>query len=254
VSSQTPSVRDLYDDSASKWVRTEPSSLSDFTARIPMLELCQPVAGLRLLDLGCGEGYCARALRRRGAADVAGIDVSGGMIAEAAAQEARSPLGIRYAEGCATDLSRFPDGGKDLVVAVFLFNYLTVAEMHRTMGEVARVLAPGGRFVFTVPHPSFPYMRKAGPPFYFDIGGAGYFSARDDSFSGRIWKRDGSWLDVRLVHKTLEDYFDALAGAGFASMPKVRELRVTAEMIAKDPAFFGPLADMPLHLAVEVAR
>ena len=32
------------------------------TARIPILEHCQPVAGQRVLDLGCGEGYCARAL------------------------------------------------------------------------------------------------------------------------------------------------------------------------------------------------
>jgi hypothetical protein len=97
-------------------------------------------------------------------------------------------------------------------------------------------------------------MREAAPPFYFDIGSAGYFSARDRLFSGRIWKRDGSALDVQLVHKTLADYFDGLRLAGFAAMPTVVELGVTPAMTEIDRDFFGPLADHPLHLAIKVVR
>jgi hypothetical protein len=97
-------------------------------------------------------------------------------------------------------------------------------------------------------------MREAKYPFYFQIEGAGYFSSRDQQFPGRIWKRDSSWLDVQLVHKTLEDYFNALNNAGFNTMPNLRELRVTPEHVAMDHSFFSPLIDFPLHLAIQVSR
>jgi SAM-dependent methyltransferase len=249
-----PSARQLYDETAQRWVRKEPISLSDFTGRIPLLAMAEPVAGLRVLDLGCGEGYFARHLRSRGARYVIGVDQSAGMIDLAKKQEAAHPMGIEYHEGCATDLSRFPTASFDMTIAVFLFNYLTVERMRQCMEEVARVVKPGGRFLFSVPHPAFPYMRQPAPPFYFDVQGVGYFSGRDRHCSGRIWKRDGSWLEVQLVHKTLEDYFDTLARAGFHGMPKLRELRATPELVELDPAFFGPVVDTPLHMAIEVIR
>jgi ubiquinone/menaquinone biosynthesis C-methylase UbiE len=248
------STQTLYNHTASQWVRGEPSSLSDFTARPAILELCEPVAGLRMLDLGCGEGYCSRALRQRGAKEVYGMDLSEGMIEAARSQEAEEQLGIHYEVGCATHLNQFADGEFDLVVAVFLFNYLTVTQTQSCMAEVARVLRPGGRFVFSVPHPAFPYMRQADYPFYFQVKGAGYFSKRDQQFPGRIWKRDGSWLEVQLVHKTLQDYFESLQLAGFTTMPVLQELHVTPEHVALDESFFKPLVDYPLHLAIQVSR
>ncbi|EKQ67576.1 methylase involved in ubiquinone/menaquinone biosynthesis [Leptolyngbyaceae cyanobacterium JSC-12] len=254
MSTNTYSTRDLYDKTASKWVRGEPSSLSDFTARPAILALCEPVSGLRVLDLGCGEGYCSRELRRRGARQVFGMDLSQGMIAAARSQEADDCLGIHYEVGCATNLSQFGDRELDLVVAVFLFNYLTIEQTRQCMAEVARILQPGGQFIFSVPHPAFPYMRPAEYPFYFQVEGAGYFSQRDRQFPGRIWKRDGSWLDVQLVHKTLEDYFDALKAAGFSSMPTLRELKVQPDHVELDESFFKPLVDYPLHLAIQISR
>lgn len=254
MQANTHSTKDLYNHTASNWVRGEPSSLSDFTARPAVLAMCEPVESLRVLDLGCGEGYCSRELRRRGAQEIIGIDLSQGMIAAARAQDAEDKLGIQYEVGCATSLSQFGDRTFDLVLAVFLFNYLTVAETQQCMAEVARVLRPGGRFIFSVPHPSFPYMRQPEYPFYFQVEEAGYFSQRDRQFPGRIWKRDGSWLDVQLVHKTLEDYFEALNKAGFQTMPTMRELRVQPEHVDLDPSFFNPLVDYPLHLAIQVSR
>jgi ubiquinone/menaquinone biosynthesis C-methylase UbiE len=244
----------LYDRTAHRWVRRAPSSLSDFTAREPVLEICEPVAGARILDIGCGEGYCARELRRRGAGPIDGLDVAANMIAAARYQEDNEPLGIEYHHGDATDLSRFADASCDLALAMFLFNYMGTEDTRRCMAEVYRVLRPGGRFVFAVPHPTFPYMRPAGPPFFFRVGGAGYFSARDAKFPGRIWKIDGTYLEVQLIHKTLEDYFEALNAAGFSTMPRLRELRVTAAHVEMHPTFFGPLVDTPLHLAFEVKR
>ncbi|HKU40745.1 MAG TPA: class I SAM-dependent methyltransferase [Polyangiales bacterium] len=245
---------ELYDHQAGNWTRTAPSSLSDFTARPPVLELCKPYQGSTVLDLGCGEGYCARTLRDGGAAEVLGIDVSSRMIEAAKAEEQRNPKGIRYRQGDATDLHELADASFDRVLAMFLFNYLTTTATQQCLREVARILRPGGKFVFAVPHPSLPWLRKPAPPFYFDVGSTGYFQARDTRWAGKIWKRDGTELEVQLVHKTLEDYFAALRGAGFNTMPLIRELRVTPEILSVDPKFFGPLGDVPLHLAVSVER
>jgi len=248
----TGATRNLYDANATSWVRNEPTSLSDYTARTRVLELCEPVANKQVLDLGCGEGYCSRLLRRRGA-DVFGIDISPQMVERARKAEQDEPLGIPYAVGDAPRLQletrRF-----DLVLAVFLFNYLSVEQTRQTMANVHAMLRPGGHFVFSIPHPAFPFMREPAPPFYFETGDAGYFSARNTLFSGQIWKRDGVALNVQLVHKTLEDYFDALRLAGFDAMPELIELRVTEDMVAIDPPFFSPLLDMPLHIAVKVVR
>ena len=54
----------------------------------------------------CGEGYCARYLRRAGAATVVGVDVSDGMIQAAnAAEQAQNLGGLSYLTGDATALS-----------------------------------------------------------------------------------------------------------------------------------------------------
>ncbi len=253
------STKVLYNESATQWVRAEPISLSDFTARPVLLGMCEPVADRHILDLGCGEGYCSRELKRRGAASVYGIDLSEGMISAAQQQDQIDQLGIRYESGCATHLPQLADASVDLVLAVFLFNYLTVGQMQQCMAEVFRVLKPGGQFIFSIPHPAFPFMRAAEYPFYFKVepgqaGGPGYFSQCDRQFPGRIWKRDGSWLDVQLVHKPLAEFFDGLRLAGFTTMPLVRELRVTPEHVQLDEAFFQPLFDYPLHLAIQVSR
>jgi SAM-dependent methyltransferase len=248
-----PSER-LYNEHAGAWVRTQPTSLSDFTARPALLELCLPLIQTRVLDLGCGEGYCTRMLKRAGAQAVLGIDSSAAMIEAAQVQELKEPLGLQFQCADATDLHWLEAGEFDLVLAVFLFNYLECKAMRRCMSEVARLLRPGGRFVFAVPHPLFPYVRRPAPPFFFEVGTAGYYTGRDHRFAGKIWKRDGSELEVQLVHKTIADYFDALRLAGFDTLPILEELTVTPEIAAIDREFFAPLSGTPLHLAFSLRR
>lgn len=241
----------LYDRNAARWRRRAPHSLSDFTGRPPVFELCGPVEGERVLDLGCGEGYCTREMAGRGAREVVGIDLSAGMIELARKQEAELSQGIRYERGDVVSLD-LPDEAFDLVLGVFVFSYLHVEQMAKAFREVRRVLAPGGRFVFAVPHPSLPFVREQVPPFFFDTRGLGYFSARDEPSEGEIGCIDGSSLAVQMIHKPLEDFFTSLASAGFDRLPTVRELRVLEAHVAAHPALFRPLEDIPLHLAIRV--
>jgi SAM-dependent methyltransferase len=244
-----PSTESIYDAQASKWARSERILLSDFTARPRVIEALAPLGGVHVLDLGCGEGYVSRLAMQAGAASVFGVDLSSEMVKNA---QAAVPAGdqdrMQFVAANAATLDDFPRQSYERVMAVFLFNYITRREMVDVLSRARNLLAPGGRFVFTVPHPCFPYMRAPGPPFFFETEGRNYFAGADETYEGRIWRRDGKDVAVRCVHKTLADYFDALAQAGWSSLPKVSELSVRQEHIELDPDFFGPLEGQPLHL------
>lgn len=259
----------LYEANSQKWVRQEPTCLSDFTARPVIFDLCEPVKDKVILDLGCGEGYCSRELMRRGAKQVIGVDISTSSIAAAQAEEDRQPLGITYLSGDSTkirkvlqnqNLAMEESGTFDTIVAVFLFNYLTIHEMLQCMKQVKQLLKPGGRFIFSIPHPSFAFLSKPQNTFHFELAGnsnggnVGYFSARDRLLPGKIARRDGTTLPVQVRHKTLQDYFETLQKSGFATLPQIQELKVTDEHLQLDPNFFGSLADVPLHMAFNVTK
>ena len=159
-------TKQVYDDNASKWLRLAPSSLSDFTARPFVFEACGELEGRSVLDIGCGEGYCARELKRLGAGDYLGIDLSSEMIEVAKIQETKDQFGIEY-QACNV-VEFVPDRKFDLCVAVFLFNYLRVDEMQRVFSMVYEALPDQGQFIFSVPHPSFPFMHSTkSAPFLF---------------------------------------------------------------------------------------
>ena len=246
-------TKKVYDENAGKWLRLAPASLSDFTGRPALFDACGDVAGRSILDIGCGEGYCARELKNRGAGDYLGIDLSPEMIAAAKTQDAKDQFGIDYRAG--NILEYKPERQFDLCIAVFLFNYLRVDEMQRVFAIVFDALGPGGTFIFSVPHPFFPFVhQKQEPPFYFAGDGKNYFEHVDSKLEGEIWKRDGEPLHVQCVHKTFGDYFAALAAAGFSTMPQIQELTVTPELAATDEAFFAPLLNAPLHVLFKVEK
>lgn len=244
----------IYDSASPQWARHEKCLLSDFTARPYVLDKLHPLSGRRVLDLGCGEGFVARQIKSAGALSVLGVDLSAGMIEEARAEEKRQPLGIDYRQEDAVELQNLGEAAFDRIAAVFLFNYLDSNAMGEVMRRVRRWLAPGGRFVFTVPHPSLPFIRSAKPPFFFHRSDAGYFSGKDKTFEGSIWRRDGVAVPVRCVHKPLEVYFHMLSESGWNCMPEVIELRVQPENIKLDTSFFKPLVDLPLHLLFSLEK
>jgi ubiquinone/menaquinone biosynthesis C-methylase UbiE len=101
--------------------------------------------GRDLLDIGCGIGRFEEALAGE-AASVVGIDVSGGMIAEARARCADLP-NVRLLQCSGRDLAMFGDASFDLVFSVDAFPYLVQSGMTlaaRHVAEAARVLRPAG--------------------------------------------------------------------------------------------------------------
>lgn len=248
----------LYNKAADSWQRDQPVLLSDFTARERVMELLEDVRGLHIWDLGCGEGYMGRRLAARGAQRVEGFDLSAAMVERARRQsgdlggEQGGPL--HYAVADLADPASLPGGRCDGALAVFLFNYLSVAATERVLVHVRQALKPGGFFLFTVPHPAFAFLRGPESPFYLDPAGHSYLDSQDATFEGRIWRRDGVANPVRSLHKTVQDYFQLLAKSGWERLPQVEELGVNDGHLALDEPFFGPLRGVPLHLLFLLRR
>ncbi|MGW6415562.1 class I SAM-dependent methyltransferase [Streptomyces sp. NPDC055055] len=121
------------------------------------LAMVGDVRGRSVLDLACGTGFYSREFRRRGAADVLGIDISGEMVAVARSLEEREPLGVRYEVGDAAELR--PLGKRfDIGVAVQLLNYADgVAAMERMCRNAHRNLAPGAELFLFQQSPDYDF-------------------------------------------------------------------------------------------------
>jgi SAM-dependent methyltransferase len=122
-----------------------PEGLREADAR-----LLGDVAGRRVLEVGCGSAPCARWLAAAGARPV-GLDVSGAMLRHAAALGEKTGVRIPLVQAGAEHLP-FGDASFDLACSAF-GAVPFVAEPNRVMREVARILRPGGRWVFAVNHP-----------------------------------------------------------------------------------------------------
>lgn len=111
------------------------------------VELLELAPGARLLDLCCGQGRHAVPLAQLGYR-VTGLDLSRALLARAAAAAGRQSQRVGLVEA---DMRRLPfaDGSFDAVLNLFhAFGYLEdEAQDELVLGEVARVLGPGGRFL-----------------------------------------------------------------------------------------------------------
>jgi ubiquinone/menaquinone biosynthesis C-methylase UbiE len=102
-------------------------------------------SGLKLLDLGCGDGTTALPAARRGA-EVLGVDIATNLVA-AGNQRARAAglANCTFQEGDASDLNELADDSFDLVVTVF--GAMFAPRPFDVAQEIVRVTRPGGRIV-----------------------------------------------------------------------------------------------------------
>ncbi|WP_426167137.1 class I SAM-dependent methyltransferase [Sandarakinorhabdus sp. DWP1-3-1] len=101
--------------------------------------------GLRVLDLGCGDGTTALPAARLGA-DVLGVDIASNLVAAGNARAAAEGLGnLRFEEGDAADLAGLADASFDLVVSIF--GAMFAPRPYDVAAEMVRVTRPGGRIV-----------------------------------------------------------------------------------------------------------
>lgn len=175
----------------------ENNAWNAFYERPAVLSLVGEVAGLRVLDAGCGSGAHAAALVERGAI-LTGIDASKGLLEIAQRRlEGRAQLLL-------ADLNEplpFEDGAFDVVLASLVMHYL--ADWSLPLREFNRLLCPRGRLVFSTHHPFMDH-QLAGRDNYFETY----------RFS-ETWQRGGRVMTMSFWHRPLHAMVDALTAAGF---------------------------------------
>jgi ubiquinone/menaquinone biosynthesis C-methylase UbiE len=101
--------------------------------------------GLKVLDLGCGDGTTALPQARLGA-DVLGVDIAKNLV-EAGNKRAKEQglTNCRFQEGDASNLHELKDHAFDLVVSIF--GAMFAPKPFDVAKEMVRVARPGGRIV-----------------------------------------------------------------------------------------------------------
>ncbi len=174
------------------------------------LKLIGDVAGLEVLDVGCGLGSMARLLASRGASSILGVDISPAMVDRA--RKSTSSASVQYQVGQVQDLSE--QASFDVIVSNLVAHF--IEDYSGFLTEISRRLKPRGRAVISQRHP----LRTARP----EVGGA----AETDEWPVSGYFDEGAkvyqWLgkEVTIYHRTFETVLNNFRDAGLI-IESVRE-------------------------------
>jgi ubiquinone/menaquinone biosynthesis C-methylase UbiE len=137
--------REVFESEAEHYA-TEREGLPYFRAQIDIVLRMLPGGSGRILDIGCAAGGEIVDLRRRGFS-IVGIDQAPRMLQFAHKRFERD----NQVHFCQADIDRlpFPPGSMDHVVCLGVFEFLP--DYGQALGEIRRVLRPGGTVVFAIP-------------------------------------------------------------------------------------------------------
>ena len=165
------------------------------------------VAGRDVLEVGSGAGQCSRWIREQGGRPI-GLDLSYRQLQHSRRLDQETGTAVPSVLGTATHLP-FADDSFDVVFSSFGALQF-VSDLDAAVAETARVLRPGGRYAFSITHPT----RWMFPD---DPGEGGLVASQS------YWDRtpyvevDDATGQVSYVehHRTLGDWVGLLAGTGF---------------------------------------
>jgi SAM-dependent methyltransferase len=243
VATDPAQVARLWEANAPAWVALSRAGWDLYRDHLntpAFLRLLPPVAGLRGIDIGCGEASNTRAVAARGAR-ITALDVAPSFLAAAAATEAADPRGIRFVQGSAL-LLPFADGSFDFATAFMCL--MDVPQPDAALAEAARILRPGGFLQFSILHPSYTgpgrrVLRNA-------AGDAYAIELREAALpDGAVeqWRFSGAPPALRDAHppfrvprfdRSLAWWLNAVAGAGL-NLEAAEEPVADAETAARVP-------------------
>lgn len=205
------------------------SPYNAFYDRPAVLALLGDVAGLRVLDAGCGSGLYVQELIRAGA-QVVGCDQSPALVASARQRNGR--IADLRVHDLSQPLSWIPNGSIDLVLCALTLHY--VDDRVALLREFGRVLAAAGAVVISTHHPTRDWL---------GFGGS-YFTQEkvtESLHTGRDWT-------VRFWRRSLTAMCAEFGEAGLL-IEQLVEPRPVEEMAQRDPATFARLDEEPAFIA-----
>jgi SAM-dependent methyltransferase len=201
------------------------------------LALLGEVAGLRIVDAGCGPGINAELLAKRGAT-VHGIDVTPEMI-ELAEQRCRGLHADFQLADLAKPLDWLASDTFDKVLCALALDY--IEELAPVFRELRRVTRPGGTFVFSMGHPMSDWLHPT------IRGGSIYY---DRAKFGMHWSGFGEPKPfVEGYRRPLAEILNALVDAGW-TFDHVVEPRPAPEMKAIDERHYDQLSRQPVFICI----
>lgn len=220
-----------------------------------LLKMVGSVRGRRVLDLGCGNGYLTRRFKRQGAARAVGVDAAIGSIRLARRREAAHPTGAEFVRADASRLTGFESQSFDRIVANM--SLMDIRDAAATVREVSRLLAPDGRFVFSISHPCFDIDERSvwlvERGIYRESVARKVEGYRREGPVRTLWRiSDTETAYTTSFHRTLATYSRYLSDAGLAIL-RMAEPAPKPEVVRKSPQGRF-IAEVPLHLVFEVAR
>lgn len=194
------------------------------------LELLGDVAGLHVLDAGCGPGLYLEELLARGAT-VVGCDASGAMV-ELARRRVDERAEVRL-QDLDDPFDWAPDASFDLVLCALAYHY--VRDRPAFLAEARRMLRPGGAVVVSTTHPTADWLR---------LGGS-YFSTEAVT---ETWSKGWAVTAWRMPLTVLTE---EVAAAGFV-IERLVEPQPVPEMAVSHPEVHATLTTEPGFLLLRL--
>lgn len=218
-----------------------------------LFSLICDVRGKNVLDAGCGQGYMARLLAERGAR-VVGVDLSKKFIEIARRYEKKKQLGIEYIKADLAHILQLKNNYFDLIVSVYVL--CDVKNYDKAIGEMARVLKPGGRFIFLIEHPCFNWQSggwKRVPADSLRTEDSRYLMVSNYFRRGT---QESQWGNLPLLLtfiRPLSDYFHSLKRHGFVVQDLI-EPRPRRSALRARPADWEEENRVPPVLIIEALK
>ena len=148
-----------------------------------LLDQASIADGMRVLDVGCGTGSQAIAVKRsKPGAVVVGLDGDPKVLARAREKAAGAQMQIEFDQGLSYELP-YPDQSFDRVLSSLVFHHLVRDDKRRTISEIRRVLKPKGELhMADFGKPSNPLTRALS----FLIRAVDGFDNTRDNFNGAL--------------------------------------------------------------------
>ncbi len=217
--------KESWEKSAERFFgRTALPEYGPHTLNEDQLKLFGPIAGHKVLDIGCGSGHSLQYMGNQGAKELWGLDLSTKQIETADHLLRNQPVKVSLFESPMEENPGIPSEYFDIAYSIYALGW--TVDLQRTLSNIHSYLKPGGMFIFSWEHPIHDRLSYKESSFTFEksynIEGPEYNEAWPD--------------DVVIYHRKLSTYINTLIETGFTIEKVIDEVVLPEDMDSESPS------------------